>query len=69
MLFFSFTVKVLTTLSKTTEGRVSNWHFCQDGDKYFALRTSPAVKVLGAKNQDDLRRLYRKYVSYGFTKV
>ena len=69
MLFVSLTVKVLTTLSKTTEGRVSNWHFCQDSDKFFALRTSPAVKVLPAKDQDDLRRLYKKYVSYGFEKV
>ena len=62
-------MKVLSSLTKTTDGRVSTWHFCQDGEAHFALRTSPKVKVLPANNVDDLRKLYSKYQDYGFQKV
>ena len=65
-------MKVLTSVSKTTEGRVSTWRFCQDGDAFFAVRVSPSTKLVACKNIDDLRRLYKRYTTdkrYGFSKV
>lgn len=71
MFFVSNTVKVLATCSKTTQGRTSTWHFCQDNSSFFALRTTPKAKVLNCKDLDDLRTLYKKLTGkgYGFVKV
>ena len=62
-------MNILSSIAKTTDGRVSKWHFCQEGDQYFALRVSPKVKVVSAKDKTDLRRLFKLYSSWGFKKV
>ena len=63
-------MKVLSTLTKTTDGRVSTWNFCQDGEVFFALRTTPHLKVRSCASRDDLRALYKKYMTqYEFVKV
>ena len=67
--FLIHTMNILTSIAKTTDGRVSKWHFCQDGDAFFALRTSPKAKVVVAKDKSDLRRIFKLYTSWGFTKV
>jgi len=70
--FLKLHVKVLATVSKTTDGRVSSWKFCQDDGKFFALRTLPTLKVTECKNLEDLRSLYKAYTTnekYGFTPV
>ena len=56
------------TLSKTTDGRVSTWNFCELDGMFFALRGNN--KIIACKDIDDMRRLYRAYRDkYGFTKV
>ena len=63
---------IFASVTKTTDGRESTWRFCQDGDKYFALRVTPEVKVVACQSVNDLRGLYKKYVTdkrYGFTNV
>jgi len=63
---------IFASVTKTTDGRESTWRFCQDGDKYFALRVTPEIKVVACQSVQDLRGLYKKYVTdkrYGFTHV
>ena len=65
-------MQVRATVSKTTDGRVSTWKFCQDEGKFFALRLTPSLKVVPCKDLDDLRRLYKVYTTnpkYGFKLV
>ena len=62
-------MQILSSIAKTTDGRVSKWHFCQDGDVYFALRVSPQAKVVKAKDKADLRRIYKLYSGWGFKKI
>tara|TARA_R100001082_G_scaffold22684_2_gene11014 strand:+ start:1738 stop:1926 length:189 start_codon:yes stop_codon:yes gene_type:complete len=62
-------MELLTTISKTTEDRISKWSFMKtDDDQYFAIKGN--YKVLPCKDRDDLRALYhRMTTNYGFTKV
>lgn len=61
-------MKVLASLSKTTDGRLATWDFCESRGKYFALRVLPTAKVVSCKDRDDLRKLYKTYLTpkYGF---
>ena len=47
------TMHIFASVTKTTDGRESTWRFCQDGDKYFALRVTPQVKVVACQSVDD----------------
>lgn len=63
-------MQILSTVSKVTKKGVFTWNFCQDGDVYFALRTSPELKLRGCDDLDDLRKLYKTYITeYDFVKV
>ena len=63
-------MQILASVSKSTQGRISNWHFCQDGVFHFALRTMPTMKVVECKDMDDLRGLYETYTTkYDFVRV
>lgn len=63
-------MQVLSTVTKTTQGRVSTWNFCQDGEVFFALRTAPQLKVRSCADIEDLRNLYKTYITkYDFVKV
>lgn len=63
-------MKVLSTLTKTTEGRQSSWHFCEAEGKFFALRVLPTLKTVSCKDRSDLVGLYNRYLTpkYGFRK-
>lgn len=63
---------IYATVSKSSKGKDYTWHFCNEGDQYFALRVAPEVKVLSCKDRDDLRTLFKTYLTdkrYGFAKV
>ena len=61
-------MKVLATLSKNTKTGVSTWDFVQKDDGSFAaLKREPQEKK--ATSEADLRKLYRAFQGYGFTKV
>ena len=63
-------MKVLATISKTTDGRVSTWRFCEVDNTFFALRGNN--KVVACKDKADMRRLYKLMTSnkkYGFAPV
>ena len=61
-------MKVLATLSKNTKTGVSTWDFVQKDDGSFAaVKREPQVKA--ASSEADLRKLYKAFVGYGFSKV
>lgn len=68
-MFFTLTlVQVLSSVTKTTKTGVSTWDFVQKDDGSFAaVKREPQEKPCADK--DDLRRLYKSYLSYGFTPV
>ena len=63
-----FSVKVLASVSKTTKTGVSTWDFVQKDDGTFAA-VKRELQEKPASSQDDLRRLYKSYLKYGFTPV
>ena len=70
MFFITIIMKVLATIQKTTDGRVSTWRFCEVDDTFFALRGNN--KVVSCKDKEDMRRLYKRMTSkkqYGFMPV
>lgn len=60
-------MKVLASVSKKTQKGVSTWHFCQTGSKCFAINDD--LKVIKCDDLVELRGMYQKYASYGYTKV
>lgn len=68
-MFFDFTlVQVLSTVTKVTKTGVSTWDFVQKDDGSFAaVKREPQEKP--CSNKDELRRLYKSYLKYGFTPV
>ena len=62
-------MKVLATVTKATKTGPTTWDFVQKDDGSFAaIKQQP--QELPASSEDDLRKLYKKYISnYGFTAV
>ena len=61
-------MKVLATVTKDTKAGPATWDFVEkDNGSFAAIKREPQEKL--ASSQDDLRKLYKKYLSYGFTVV
>ena len=61
-------MKVLASLSKNTKSGVSTWDFCQLDDGNFAA-VKRETQTKPASSEQDLRKLYKAFQSYGFKKV
>ena len=61
-------MEILATLVKPTKaGGQVTWDFVKKDDGSFAaVKREPQEKL--ASNEADLRKLYKAYLSYGFTK-
>ena len=69
MFFVSCNVKVLGTLSKATKGGgTSTWDFVEKEDGTFAAVKRERQEKL-ASGKEDLRKLFKTYLGYGFTEV
>lgn len=55
----------LAVLTKRTRTGDSNWHFVEGEDGFFCMNDR-TEKVLNCKSKEELRKLYRTFVGYGF---
>ena len=63
-------MRQLATLSMTTKlGHTSTWHFCQAPEGFYAFGGCHRPLVKRFDSIKELRTLYRKYLSYGYTPV
>jgi len=61
-------MKVLATVTKATKAGPATWDFVEkDNGSFAAIKREPQEKL--ASSQADLRKLYKKYLTYGFTAV
>ena len=61
-------MRSLATLSMTTKkGHTSTWHFVQCVDGWYAFGGCHRPLVKRFDSVQELRALYRKYISYGYT--
>ena len=61
-------MKVLATVTKATKTGPATWDFVQkDNGTFAAIKQQP--QELLASSKADLQKLYKKYISYGFTAV
>ena len=60
-------MKILASVTKKTQKGVSTWHFCQTGSTCFAINDD--LKVIKCNDLVELRLMYKKYASYGYSKV
>ena len=57
--------EVLASLEKPVKGgRMSEWKFYKKDDSYFA--SSSAGKKISCSDVEDMRRFYKRMLSYGF---
>ena len=60
-------MKTLGTLSRTTKhGHTSVWHFVEAPDAWYAFGGCHRPLVKRFASVDELRALYRSYISYGY---
>ena len=64
-------MKSLSVLSMSTKrGHTSTWHFCEGADgKFYAFGGCHKPLIKRFDSIDELRVLYCKYVTYGYTAV
>ena len=58
-------MQILASLTKSTKKGASNWHFCLAGQSAFAINDE--LKVIKCDDIEELRKMYKKYTSYGYT--
>ena len=57
--------EVLASLEKPCKGgRLSEWKFYKNDDSYYA--SSSAGKMISCSDVEDMRRFYKRMLSYGF---
>ena len=56
---------VLASLTRKTKKGTVYWDFIQDNDKFFA-QSMESKKTIRAKDLDELRSIYRKFLNWNF---
>ena len=70
MFFNSIHMKTLATLSRfTKKGFTSTWYFVQGVDGYYAFGGCHKPIIKRFDTRDELRSMYAKYLTYGYTKL
>ena len=59
-----FIMKILAELTKDFRSITSAWQFCQRDDRFFAI--NQVGKRINCRDLDDLRRLYKRMLGYGY---